>query len=324
MRLNKSESYAIVAVLSGAHSAESVQQKISTVTLRTVQRSLHSLVQKGLITKSGPNKAPMYRPYYPSVLVGDIQEVRILDERRSETGFHFEFLDWLEGSEADVEVLPHADITNMASMSRKDLQHLTVELSWKSSSLEGNTYTLLDTELLLNENVRAKGKTAFETQMVLNHKAAIDFILKNKDLFSGTITFPAVEQLHRMIGQNLDFDLGVRKRLVRITSSQYIPMRDPHKIRETFDRILSVISAQPNPYSRALLAMSLVPYLQGFEDGNKRTGRLLANAILISTLGRGFSLRGVEARELAIAYISFYEFNSLHRLNAILQRELAS
>jgi Fic family protein len=86
--------------------------------------------------------------------------------------------------------------------------------------------------------------------------------------------------------------------------------------------ILTVISKASQPYCRALLALSLVPYLQTFEDGNKRTGRMLANALLLATVGRGFSLRKTDARSLAIAYLSFYEFSSLRSLDAILKSEM--
>jgi Fic family protein len=80
----------------------------------------------------------------------------------------------------------------------------------------------------------------------------------------------------------------------------------------------------PNPYIKSLLALALIPYLQIFEDGNKRTGRMLANAILISTIARGFSLRKVSAKELATAYLAFYELNSLLGLHKILNAELSS
>jgi len=87
--------------------------------------------------------------------------------------------------------------------------------------------------------------------------------------------------------------------------------------------ILEVINRAPDTFHKSLFALGLVPYLQIFEDGNKRTGRMLANAILISIVGRGFSLRKVSARELALAYLAFYEFNSLQPLSRILHAELS-
>lgn len=101
-----------------------------------------------------------------------------------------------------------------------------------------------------------------------------------------------------------------------------MPLANPQQLRESVERILTVINGASDPALKSLFALALVPYLQLFEDGNKRIGRMLANAILISMRGRGFSLRGVDARELTLAYLAFYEFNSLSRLTKILTTEL--
>ncbi len=119
--------------------------------------------------------------------------------------------------------------------------------------------------------------------MILNHKDAITFIMEHSDLFESTLVFATLEELHRIIGNNLGIDTGIRLKPVRITASNY---------------------------------------LQTFEDGNKRTGRMLANALLISSIGRGFSLRNTDARSLALAYLAFYEFNSIRGLTNILKAEL--
>ena len=209
-------------------------------------------------------------------------------------------------------------------MTAKELEYLTVELSWKSSALEGYTYTLLDTQLLLLEGVRAKNRTDFETQMIINHKDAIVFIVENTELFKDNIRFSTVEELHKIIGNNLGIPNGIRKQLVKIIASNYEPLSDPRQLKEQSDNILEIINKSRSPYIKALLALSLFPYLQAFEDGNKRTGRMLANAILISLINKGFSLRKTDARRLAIAYLAFYEFNSIRALNKILKSELQS
>ena len=207
-------------------------------------------------------------------------------------------------------------------MSAKELEYLTVELSWKSSALEGNTYTLLDTQLLLVEGIKAKNRTEFETQMILNHKNAIAFIIENKDLFSGKIKFSTLEELHKIIGNNLGIDNGIRKKLVKITASNYEPIANPHQLREYANRSLDIINKASDPYIKSVLALALIPYLQAFEDGNKRTGRMLANAILISSANTGFSLRKTDAKKLALAYLSFYEFNSINALSKVFEAEL--
>ncbi len=188
--------------------------------------------------------------------------------------------------------------------------------------MEGNTYSLLDTELLLVRGVRAKNKTSFETQMVLNHKAAIEFIVEHPKLFRDKITFATVEEIHKRISHNLGIKAGIRRRVVKITASNYEPPTAPAKLRESADSILTAINQQKDPFAKALIALSFMPYLQPFEDGNKRIGRILANAILLHSVGGGFSLRSTDAKQLALAYLSFYEFNSLATLAKILKSEV--
>lgn len=251
------------------------------------------------------------------------------DENRPKSIFNHELINWLLKLPADkLELLLKSRSKGKLvskhpeQMTAKELEYLTIELSWKSSALEGNTYTLLDTQLLLLEGIKAKNRTEFETQMILNHKDAIAFIIKNKELFGSDIKFRTIEELHRIIGNNLGIASGIRKRLVRITASNYEPLSNPHQLREDADNILEIINKTPDPYVKALLALALIPYLQIFEDGNKRTGRMLANAILINLVNRGFSLRKTDARALAIAYLAFYEFNSIYALSKLLENEL--
>ena len=115
---------------------------------------------------------------------------------------------------------------------------------------------------------------------------------------------------------------GIRKRIVKISASNYQPLTIPAKLKESAETALLVINKQANPFIKALLAFSLLPYLQVFEDGNKRIGRLLANAILIHAIGGGVSLKNVDAKRLALAYLSLYEFNSLEALAKILKAEM--
>ncbi len=321
MKLNKTTSFVLIHLLNGADSAADVSNKMPSVTIRSIQRILVRLTEMGIIERYGVTD-PKYTLQYKSI-VSQAIDVKLLENiERPESTFNFAFLEWLENQDLATFKKTSADELGR-KISKKELEHLTIELSWKSSALEGNTYTLLDTQLLLQDGIKAKQKTNFETQMILNHKNAITFIVDNPELFTDAIAFGAVEELHRLIGFNLGIDTGVRRRTVKISASNYQPISSPHKIRENADSILGLVSAQKDPFLKALLALSLVPYLQPFEDGNKRTGRLLANAILIHSIGRGFSLRGVEAKQLALAYLALYEFNSLAALSKILRSELS-
>lgn len=323
--MNKNTSHVLTALLNGCTTSAEVAKFLGDTEIRTIQRALERLLRLNIVSQSGPTNAPKYDVLYGNLTHYDVAEKFLLVDDRPETSLNYAYIEWLETKTAhELDALFGYDSTThkKQSLSPRDLEYLTVELSWKSSSLEGNTYTLLDTQLLLTEGIKPKNRTEFETQMILNHKNALAFIVENPEEFSGTIRFAAVEELHRIIGDNLGIDNGVRKKVVKISASNYIPPAGPQHLRKLADRILSIISRPHSPETRALLALGLVPYLQIFEDGNKRTGRMLSNAILISTLGCGYSLRKVEARTLALAYLRLYEFNSFKSLRTIFDKEL--
>lgn len=330
MKLNKHSSYVLIHLLNGNNTAAAIAKHMAGTDIRSIQRALTRLVELELAVKHGPRNKPHYKVNYTQLLDSAIPEGLLEDQARPQSMFHNDLLSWLmatlksnpgflEDMTASVSKTPTSD----QSMTAKELEYLTVELSWKSSALEGNTYTLLDTQLLLTEGVRAKNRTEFETQMILNHKNAIAFIIENPELFSKNLKFSTLEALHGIIGNNLGIGKGVRKRLIRISASNYVPTANPHQLREYADAALDIINQVAEPTVKALLALALIPYLQIFEDGNKRTGRLLANGILISTTNEGFSLRNVSARQLAMAYLAIYEFNSLRPIAQILNNELA-
>lgn len=326
--MNKTTAFVLLHILGLSDTAGKISQQLPQVDIRSIQRSLVRLVAIGLLNRHGVNN-PNYSVNYEELAKADIADSLLEDDKRPGTRFNHELITWL-GALPDKQLdtlysnyAPNKLTKPFAPMSAKELEYLTVELSWKSSSLEGNTYTLLDTQLLLLEGIKARDKTDFETQMILNHKNALIFIVDHKELFVGDIEFRTLEELHRIIGFNLGIDAGVRKKPVRITASNYEPLVSPHQLRENADVILAIISRASNPFSKAFLAMAFIPYLQVFEDGNKRTGRMLANALLINLVGRGFSLRKTEPKQLAIAYLSFYEFNSTYALSKILQGEFS-
>ncbi|HJQ08495.1 MAG TPA: Fic family protein [Candidatus Saccharimonadales bacterium] len=325
--INKNSSYVLLQLLQGKDAAVKISQGLPGIDIRTIQRGLNRLTELGVAIKKGTNH-PSYSVNYEALLRTNIPAKLLENEERPESTLNLGFINWLRslGDNALNDIFTPNNLSKMlhcqASMTAKDLEYLTVELSWKSSALEGNTYTLLDTQLLLVEGVKAKNRTEFETQMILNHKNAVTFIIENKELFEDKLVFSTVEELHRIIGYNLGIEKGVRKKLVKITASNYVPLSNPYQLREYADVVLGVISRANDPFARALLALALIPYLQIFEDGNKRTGRMLANALLIQSIGNGFSLRKVSPKQLALAYLSFYEFNSVASLSKILKAEL--
>ena len=196
------------------------------------------------------------------------------------------------------------------AIEKRELERLVVELSWKSSKIEGNTYTLLDTEKLILENKEAPGHTHSEAQMILNHKDAFTFVRENTAFFQ-TLSRAHIEELHSILVKDLKVGPGLRERVVGIIGSVYQPLDNVHQVREGLEALTAAVERVETPYAKALTALLGVSYLQPFEDGNKRTARLLANAILLAYGRAPLSYRSVEESEYREAMLVFYELNSV-------------
>ncbi|HEX8241953.1 MAG TPA: Fic family protein, partial [Longimicrobium sp.] len=166
---------------------------------------------------------------------------------------------------------------------REIFGRLLVDLSWASSRLEGNTYTRLDTLNLLEFGQRAEGKDLSDAQMILNHKAAIEFLVDHADRAGFNLyTF---QNLHAALAENLlgdpDDEGRLRTRIVEISGTTYRPLGVPQAVEEFFRQMLAKADAIPDPFEQAFFVMAHLPYLQPFTDVNKRTSRLAANIPLI-------------------------------------------
>lgn len=163
--------------------------------------------------------------------------------------------------------------------SRAILNRLLIDLSWASSHLEGNTYSRLDTRELIEHGQAARGKAAIETQMILNHKTAIELLVDNID--SASFNRYTLMNLHSALAENLlpnPADEGrIRQHMVDITKSAYRPLSVPQQINEFFDLLLDKANQIDDPFEQSFFMMVHLPYLQPFADMNKRTSRLAAN-----------------------------------------------
>jgi hypothetical protein len=168
---------------------------------------------------------------------------------------------------------------------RDILNRLLIDLSWSSSRLEGNTYSLLDTKELIEHGTVAPGKDAKETQMILNHKAAIELLVDSAEEIG--VNRYTVTNLHALLADNLLDQPGYAGRLretpIGISASTYIPTAIPQLIREMFELLLTKAAAIRDPFEQSLFLMVQIPYLQPFVDVNKRTSRLAANIPLIKS-----------------------------------------
>jgi hypothetical protein len=189
------------------------------------------------------------------------------------------------------------------------LGRLLIDLSWNSSRLEGNTYSLLDTRRLIDFGEEAEGKDRLEAQMVLNHKDAIEFLVGAADEIG--FNRHTILNLHALLANNLLADPDAPGRLRRIgvgiEGSTFHPLEAPQLIEECFDQILATASAIVDPFEQAFFAMVHLPYLQPFDDVNKRVSRLAANIPLIRANLAPLSFDGVPRRAYTDAVLGVYE-----------------
>ena len=202
---------------------------------------------------------------------------------------------------------------------RKILNRFLIDLAWNSSRLEGNAYSLPDTRRLIELGQAAQGRTPRETQMILNHKDAIEFLVSA----AGETGFNrhTILNLHVLLANNLLADPTAAGRLrhiaVGIKHSAFQPLETPRLIEQSFDQILATAAAISNPFEQAFFAMVQLPYLQPFNDVNKRVSRLAANIPLIKGNLSPLSFTDVPRQVYAEAVLGVYELNKTGLLKEV-------
>jgi Fic family protein len=199
------------------------------------------------------------------------------------------------------------------------LSRLLIDLSWNSSRLEGNTYSLLDTKRLIDLGEEAEGKERVEAQMILNHKDAIEFLIREADEIG--FNRYTILNLHALLANNLLADPDAPGRLrhigVGIERSVFHPLEVPQQIEECFDQILATADAITDPFEQAFFVMVQIPYLQPFDDVNKRVSRLSANIPLIKGNLSPLSFEGVPRDTYTDAVLGVYELNKVELLKDV-------
>lgn len=311
-------------VISSSAIHEQMIKEGEKVSLVTIKRALTEMVSSGLLIVSGFGPAIKYKVSIIGRLFAPIDTKKYCviepDKRYGISQYNFELL---SGVPPDIFDKSELEILNDATneykrrtkdpsdvIQKKELERLIIELAWKSSKIEGNTYTLLDTEKLIREQKEAVGHDKDEARMILNHKDAFDFIYQNKKIFK-TITRTNLEQLHAILVKDLNINLQLRKKPVGVVGSKYQPLDNGYHIKEAIQTLEKTIARISSPYAKALVALLGISYIQPFEDGNKRTSRLMANALLLAHGLAPLSYRSVDENEYREAMLVFYEVNSL-------------
>ncbi|MBN8857813.1 MAG: Fic family protein [Sphingobacteriales bacterium] len=323
------------------------------IELRTLQRRLETLIEEQQVRRTGARRLARYHlgdtqnilydeevPYVANQgtsipLSNQSKEIlAILSKpfnRRAPVGYNRVFADQYRPnkdfylSKAERDQLANLTATTGAAQQpagtyiRHILQRLLIDLSWNSSRLEGNTYSLLDTERLLSRGEAAAGKSTAEAQMILNHKEAIEFMVSD----ANEIDFNrySIQNLHALLSNNLLPDPAAPGRLrsytVGIKKSVYTPTAIPHLIEEMFVQILDKTAAIKNPHEQALFIMVQLPYLQPFEDVNKRVSRLAANIPLNKRNLVPISFIGVPDDLYVQGLLGVYELNRIDLLKDV-------
>ena len=298
----------------------------NSISYATVKRILSKLITENLITTKGQGKGTKYliSPVYQLLNPIDITVYykKEIDERTIKEGFNFGLMSevlaknnlFTTSEIAYLNQLQNTYKKNVAQLTKleylKEMERLAIDLSWKSSQIEGNTYSLLDTEKLLKEKETASGKTKDEAVMLLNHKEALDFIIKHPDYLT-PLSVQKIEDIHSILIKELAIYRNLRKRRIGISGTNYKPLDNEFQIADALVNMCQLINLKEDVFEKTLLALVLISYIQPFMDGNKRTARIISNAILINHKYCPLSFRTVDSIDYKKAMLLFYEQNNI-------------
>ena len=313
---------------------EELTKRGEDISLVSIKRALSSMAKDGALTSIGLGRNTSYEISTIGRVFTDIAEKGYTgiepDSRFGLDNYNFNLFPefpteiFSENEISDLNIATkeyHQKSRNLSSvLGDKELQRFVIELSWKSSKIEGNTYTLLDTERLIKDEIEAPGHAKDEARMILNHKDAFLFVRENEQEYQA-FNLRNLEELHGILIKGLGVNKGIRKGLVGITGSKYKPLDNVFQIREAIESLGEAISRAKTPYDKALLALVGISYIQPFEDGNKRTGRLMANALLLSHGYAPLSYRSVNEDDFKGSILVFYETNSVISFKQIFKEQ---
>jgi hypothetical protein len=337
----------------GASAQEVLRALASQIPLRTLQYRLKSLVDRKRLVMDGEGRWARYRiphaaaavrpadfaaraeaeePAIPLSEAGTsiLHYVQRAPEARKPVGYDREFLDRYRPNVSFY--LTEQDRTHLAAVGRPQiagqpagtyakqiLNRLLIDLAWNSSRLEGNAYSLLDTKRLIELGQEAEGRAHLEAQMILNHKDAIEFLVSTADEIG--FNRYTILNLHALLANNLLADPTAAGRLryiaVGIEQSVFHPLEVPQLIEECFDQVLATASAILDPFEQAFFGMVQLPYLQPFDDVNKRVSRLAANIPLIKGNLPPLSFADVPRKTYTEAVLGVYEQNKVNLLRDV-------
>lgn len=324
--LSEKESKILSSLSTSSKSLSELAEELgSGFSKTTVHRIVSSLAKDGMVVANGSGRSGNYeitnlgRLLNPLTLEEYFRKEQ--DEREAMTSFNFQLFATIK----EQDLFSREELRELCDRQRefeirlndlspllreKEMERLAIDLSWKSSQIEGNTYTLLQTESLFKDAKEAKGKTKGEAVMLLSHKTALKYILDQPDYFD-KLTVKKIEEVHRLLTQGMSVQSNVRKSRVGITGTNYAPLDNEYQIKEAIQDLCNLINSKRNILEKALIALLFISYIQPFEDGNKRTARIVCNALLLANNYCPISFRTVDPEDYRYATLLFYEQNSI-------------
>lgn len=338
----------------GARLVDLANERDSGLPRRTLQRWLAQLVKQGRLVTDGAGRAVRYRlagtsvspaldgvadtlnntaeTYVPmspegAEIKANVRRPRI---QRRPVGYEVRFLEAYHPNHTwylpeSLRVQLHAIGRSSAAgqqagtFARDIFSRLVIDLSWASSRLEGNTYSLLDTGRLIEHGQAADGKDFIETQMILNHKMAIEYLVHETRGMG--VNQETIIALHALLSDGLLANPAasgkLRSIIVEIGGSVYRPLAMPQRLAELFDIVTGMAAEIEDPFEQAFFLMVHLPYLQPFEDVNKRVSRLAANIPLIKHNLCPLSFIDVPERAYVDALLGVYELNRIELLRDV-------
>lgn len=314
---------------------------------KAIRRAFHSLMERGLLEAQGSARARVYirreqnfptaqvlaekvggQPFADIALSPEAKRLlRYLSrplKARKPVGYNQNFLRAYKPNRTYyLSRYQRAELMSVGLVEKKErpagtyarniFNRLLIDLSFNSSRLEGNTYSLLETQRLLEFGENATGKDAAEAQMILNHKGAIEYIIEsaNEELISSH----EICSIHALLSENLLGDASASGRLrmiaVGVAGSTYLPIDNPHLLRDCFQVFLEKLNLIEDPFEQSLFSLIQLCYLQSFEDVNKRTARLVANIPLIKKNLKPLSFTDVDRKAHITSLLGVYEKNDI-------------
>jgi len=314
----------------GTASNQEIKETLNNISRITLIRDLNFLLKNDLISKKGKGRGVFYEEKTKQSFLRYINIDKYFQKEADQrnikfSNFNFEIfesikkiLDPIESQQLNLLNSKYQKRVKSLSENivKKEFERLTIELSWKSSKIEGNTYSLIDTEILIKENREASGHKKEEAIMILNHKKALDYISDQRSNFK-KLNISKIESIHNLIVNDLNVEKGIRKKPVGIIGTRYMPLDNQHQIREAMEKMVKTLNNMQNVFDKALFAIAVLSYIQPFEDGNKRTARLLSNALLLANNACPLSFRSIDEADYKKALIIFFEQNNLRAFKEI-------